>query len=184
MFRRFCYVGALVAAFGAYAVPALAAHDVTQFGSSIHVPKDQSVHDAVCFFCNVDADGTIEGDVVVFFGNVHIGSNANHGVVNFFGNITVDNDAAVGQDMVSFFGSVRLGENVTIGKDLVAMFGQVHAAPTVNVGGDRVVQPGWIFWTPLLIFGLVIVVIVREIRASRRRAFMRNYPNYPFPPQP
>ncbi len=184
MFRRWFNICLLAAALGACAVPAFASHDVTQFGSSIHIARDQSIHDAVCFFCNVDADGTVEGDIVVFFGNVHIGSNANHGVVNFFGNITADNNAAVGEDMVSFFGTVRLGDNVTIGKDLVAMFGNVHAAPTVNVGGDRVVQPGWIFWIPLLIFSLVIIVVVREIRASRRRAFMRNYPNYPYPPRP
>jgi hypothetical protein len=171
----------LAAAFGVFATPALADRDVVQFGSTIHVARDASVHDAVCFFCSVDADGTVEGDIVVFFGNVHIAGNANHDVVNFFGNVTADNNASIGQDMVSIFGNIRLGESVSVGKDLVALFGRLQAPSSVTVGGDRVIQPGWIFWGPLMIFALVVVLVVREFRNQRRRAYMRNYP---YPPRP
>ena len=52
--------------------PAHADKDAVQFGSNIVVPEGQSVHDAVCFFCSVNAKGDIDHDVVVFFGNVHI----------------------------------------------------------------------------------------------------------------
>ncbi len=179
MFRRLLPVCLLAVTLFGLSRPARADRDVVQFGSTIHVARDSSVHDAVCFFCNVDADGTVEGDIVVFFGNVHIAANANHDVVNFFGNVTADNNASIGQDLVSFFGSIRLGDSVTIGKDLVAMFGTIHSADTVTVGGDRVVQPGWIFWGPLFIFALVIILVVREIREHRRRAYMRRFP---FPP--
>jgi hypothetical protein len=170
----------LAAALGVFATPAFAKNDVVQFGSNIHVDHDASVHDAVCFFCSVDDQGTVEGDIVVFFGDVHIASSANHDVVNFFGTVKADNDATIGNDLVSMFGSIRLGENVSVGKDLVAMFGGLHAAPTVTVGGDRVVQPGWILWGPLLIFGLVITLVVREYRSYRRRLYLRGYP---FPPR-
>ncbi len=180
MKRRLLAVGLLALAFGAIPIQAHASRDEVQFGSTIHVARDSSIHDAVCFFCDVDADGTVEGDIVVFFGDVHIGTSANHDVVSFFGNIKVDDDAHIGQDMVSMFGSIRLGENVSIGKDLVAMFGGLRAASSVTVGGDRVVQPAWFFWGPLLFLTLVIILIVREIRSHRRRAFLR----YPFPPQP
>jgi hypothetical protein len=181
MLRRGLIVSVLTAALGASVIPAYADHDIVQFGSNIHVDRNTSVHDTVCFFCNVDADGTVQGDIVVFFGNVHIGTSANHDVVNFFGHITADNNSSIGHDMVSMFGVIRLGDNVTVGKDLVAMFGDIRTAPTVSVGGDRVVQPPWIFWGPLLIFALVIILVVREFRNHRRRAFMRNYP---FPPRP
>ena len=86
MKRRLFYLCLLVAVVGALALPAHASKDEVQFGSTIHVPRDGSIHDAVCFFCDVDADGTVEGDIVVFFGDVHIGTAANHDVVNFFGN--------------------------------------------------------------------------------------------------
>jgi predicted acyltransferase (DUF342 family) len=181
MIRRLLPVCLLVAAFAMFASPAFASRDEVQFGSTIHVARDTSIHDAVCFFCNVDADGTVEGDIVVFFGDVHIAGNANHDVVNFFGNVTADNNASIGQDMVSMFGSIRLGENVSIGKDLVAMFGSLRAGDSVTVGGDRVVQPGWVFWGPLLVIALVVIVVVREFRNQRRRAYLRNYP---FPPHP
>lgn len=90
------------------AIPAFADRDQVQFGSNIHVGPGETVHDTVCFFCNVDDRGTVEGDIVVFFGSVHIAGHANHDVVNFFGSVTADDDASIGQDMVSMFGTVRL----------------------------------------------------------------------------
>jgi hypothetical protein len=184
MRRRLFPLCLLFAALGCFAVPAHASKDEVQFGSAIHVPRDGSIHDAVCFFCDVDADGTVEGDIVVFFGDVHIGNAANHDVVNFFGTIKADDNAHIGQDMVSMFGSVRLGEGVSVGQDLVAMFGGgVRAAESVTVGGERTVAPAWLFWVPLLGILLVVYVLVHEIRASRRRAFLR-YPIPPPPPRP
>lgn len=170
----------LTLALGAFATPAFANNDVVQFGSNIHVAPDTSVHDAVCFFCSVDDRGTVDGDVVVFFGNVHISGHANHDVVNFFGNVIMDDDASVGQDTVSMFGNVRLGNNVEIGKDLVAVFGSERDNGNIRVGGDRVVQPPWIFWGPLFIIALVVILVVREIRASnRRRMYAAGYPMQP-----
>jgi hypothetical protein len=102
-------------------------------------------------------------------------------VVNFFGKITADDNSSVGGDMVSLFGSVRLGENVAVSKDLVAIFGTLHAPDSVIVGHDRVVQPGWVISLPPLVLILVILVIVNEYRAHRRRQLLRGYP---FPPHP
>jgi hypothetical protein len=171
----------LLATLAFAATPARADHDAVQFGSNITVAQDSSVHDAVCFFCSVNAQGTIDHDVVVFFGNIHIAGRANHDVVNFFGNIKADDNATIGHDMVSMFGVIRLGEDVTVGNDLVAMFGSLHAPDSVIIRKDRVVQPGWILWIPLLILGTIIIVVVREIRSWRRRQLINAYP---FPPQP
>jgi hypothetical protein len=170
----------LAAAIAVSATPAFANKDIVQFGTSIHVGPDTTVHDVVCFFCSVDNQGTVEGDTVVFFGDVHISGHSNHDVVNFFGTVKAEDDSSIGNSLVSMFGSVRLGENVSIGRDLVAMFGGFRAAPTVSVGGDRVVQPGWILWGPLLIVGLIIALVVREYRSYRRRQYLRGYP---FPPR-
>lgn len=173
-------VSLLAAAFAVTATPARADRDVVQFGTNINVAPDATVHDAVCFFCSVHVEGKVTGDIVVFFGNVHLAGDAQHDVVNFFGNVKAENGATIEKDLVSFFGSIRLGENVTIGKDMVAMFGSVHAADSVTVGNDRVIQPGWILWIPLLILGLIVIVIVREYRAYRRRLLLRGYQ---FPPR-
>jgi hypothetical protein len=177
---RLLHLALLSAVLAAFALPAHASKDVVQFGSNIEVAPDATVHDTVCFFCNVNDRGSVDGDIVVFFGNVHIEGHANHDVVNFFGSVTASDNASIGNDLVNFFGGVRLGENVTVGKDMVAMFGAVRTASSVTVGGDRVVQPAWIFWGPLLVIFLVVSVIVREIRNQRRRQFARSYP---FPPR-
>lgn len=178
--KRVLFRCLLIAAFAASAIPAHADRDAVQFGSNINVSRDGSVDDAVCFFCSVNAQGQVKGDIVVFFGNVHIASRANHDVVTFFGKVTAEDNASIGDDLVSLFGSVRLGENASVRKDLVVMFGTLHAPGSIAVGGDRVVEPPWIFWGPLLLVLLVIFVIVHEYRAYRRRLFLRGYP---FPPR-
>lgn len=181
--RTFLVSTLLFAAFAVAAVPARADRDAVQFGSDIVVPQGQSVHDAVCFFCSVRAEGTIDHDVVVFFGNVRIAGHSNHDVVNFFGNVRADDNAAIGHDLVSFFGVIRLGENVSVGGDMVAMFGGVHAADSVNVAGSRVYQPAWLLWIPLMILGGIIALIVSAVRNYRRRQWLAAT-GYPYPPPP
>ncbi|MGA2672588.1 MAG: hypothetical protein ABSE99_05105 [Terracidiphilus sp.] len=178
MIQRIFILCLLGAAFAAASLPARADRDAVQFGSDIHVKTDAAVHDAVCFFCSVHVEGKVTGDIVVFFGNVHLAGDAQHDVVNFFGKVTAEDNASIEDDLVSFFGAVRLGQNVTVGKDLVAMFGSVRAAETVSVGGDRVVQPAWLFFGPLIFIALIVLVIVREYRAYRRRLVLRGY-NFP-----
>jgi hypothetical protein len=182
--KRAFAVGLTFAALLLAAAPAYADRDAVSFGNNIHVAQDASVHDAVCFFCSVHAEGEVQGDIVVFFGNIHISGAARHDVVNFFGKVTVEDGVSIGQDLVSFFGVVRLGENVSIGKDMVAMFGSVRAPSSVTVGNDRVIQPGWVLWIPLLVIGAIIVVIVREYRSYQRRLLLRGYPFPPPPPPP
>jgi hypothetical protein len=181
--QRLFYGLLLLSALMLAATPAHANKDAVQFGSNIVVPEGQSVHDAVCFFCSVNAKGDIDHDVVVFFGNVHIAHQSKHDVVVFFGSVRTEDDAAIGHDVVNFFGNVHLGENVTVGNDLVVMFGGLRAADTANIVGNRIAQPIWVFWTPLIILGLIISLIVREVRASHRRRYFAAYGYPPGMPQ-
>lgn len=184
MTQRFLSALLLASALLVAATPAYANKDAVQFGSNIVVPEGQSIHDAVCFFCSVNAKGTIDHDVVVFFGNVHIGHESKHDIVAFFGSVRADDDATIGHDVVNFFGTVHLGENVTVGNDLVVMFGNLRAADSANIAGSRVAQPVWVFWTPLIVLGLIITLIVHEVRSRRRRDYFAAYGYPPMPPQP
>jgi hypothetical protein len=165
-------------------LPALANRDAVQFGSKIVVGPNESVHDAVCFFCGVDAQGPIDHDVVVFFGNVHIASHSDHDVVVFFGNIRLDDNATIQHDVVNFFGNIHLGENASIGNDCVAMFGSVRNADSASIGGNRVLQPAWVLWIPLMIFGGIATLIVGAIRSYRRRQYYAAAAYYQPPPPP
>jgi hypothetical protein len=171
----------LAAALTALPMPARANQDAVQLFSNIHVTADQPVHDAVCFFCSVHVDGKVTGDIVVFFGSVHLAGEAEHDVVSFFGGVHAEDNASIGQDLVSFFGGVHLGENVTVGKDMVSVFGGVHAPASTIVRGDRVWLPAWIFWAPVLVVVLAILLVIAEVRNRRRRWVMGGYP---MPPQP
>ena len=162
--------------------PARAEKDDVQFGSNINVAEGHSIHDAVCFFCSVNAKGDIDHDVVVFFGNVHIAHQSQHDVVVFFGSVRADDDAVIGHDLVNFFGTTHLGENVSVGGDAVVMFGGMSAADSVNIAGSRVAQPIWVFWTPLIVLGLIVTLIVHEVRSFRRRQYFAAYGYAPMPP--
>lgn len=151
------------------AAPAHATKDAVQFGSDIEVGPQEAIHDAVCFFCNVNVRGVVNGDIVVFFGNVHVSGQANHDVVNFFGDVTADDKTSIGHDLVNFFGGVHLGQNVTVGQDTVVMFGGLRAPDSASIGGSRVVEPGWIFWAPFIGLCLGIYFLIHSIRDNRRR---------------
>jgi hypothetical protein len=177
--RLWLAAGLLAAAVAAAPTPARANDDAVQFFSNIHVTPDAPVHDAVCFFCSVEVDGKVTGDIVSFFGSVHISGEAQRDVVSFFGSVRIDDNATIGRDLVSILGSVRLGENSSVGRDAVSLFGNIHAPASAHIGGDRVSIPAIIFYGPLLLIIGIIVLIVHEIR-SRRYRWPAGYP----PPPP
>jgi len=179
MIRRILALTLLCAAFAS--ARARAEQDAVQFFSDIEVAPDSTVHDAVCFFCSVNIEGKATGDVVVFFGNTHIASDAQHDVVNFFGRVTADDNATIDHDLVSIFGRVRLGKDVHVGEDLVAIFGTLRSGEGVTVEGDRVVQPAIFFFAPFFFLVAILILVIREFRAHRRRLFLRGYV---YPPRP
>jgi hypothetical protein len=171
-----CFLGTALAA---ASTPARAEEDAVEFFHNIEVTQDAPVGDAVCFFCNVQVDGKVNGDVVVFFGNVHLNGEAHGDVVKFFGDVTAADNSSVGGDLVSFFGDVRLGENVSVGQDLTCIFGRIRSANSAMVHGDRVDIPGMVLYLPVFAIALVVWVIIHEVREQRRRQMMAGYP---FPP--
>ena len=173
--RRFLAVALFALLAAVFVMPARAESDAVQFFNSINVEQDTAIHDAVCFFCNVNVKGTVKGDIVVFFGNARIDGEANHDIVVFFGSVRAADNTTIGHDVVNFFGNVRLGENASIGKDTVVMFGNLQMASSASIGGNRVIQPGWVFWGPFLLIAFVIIIAVRELRGSQRRRYLRGY---------
>ncbi len=176
MIRRILAVALFCAAFTS--TQARAERDEVQFFSNIHVASGETIHDAVCFFCSVEDEGKVTGDIVVFFGSVHIASSAGHDVVSMFGGVSADDNAIIEHDLVSIFGGIRLGDNVRVGNDMVAMFGSLDGGENVTVEHDRVVQPAILFYGPFIFLVVVLILIIREFRAWRRRQFLRHY-GYP-----
>jgi hypothetical protein len=161
---------------------AFANDDMVQFGADITTPAGHPIHDAVCFFCSVHADGEVSGDLVVFFGDVYLNGTAHHDVVNFFGRTRLAENAIVQRNLVNFFGSVRASESTQVGGDMVIIFGSLKAPASLGVGGSRIMLPAVVLWVPFLFFASIIFVIVRAFRDwQRRRSF---YAAYPVPPHP
>ena len=176
--RHWLIAGLLAAA--SLSIPAQAQKDDVEFFSSIHVTADHPVKDAVCFFCSVEVDGTVNGDLVALFSHVRLNGEAKQDAVTLFSSIDVADNSIVGGDMVNVFGSVRVGENVSVGKDFVVMFGSLRRAATMHVGGDSVHVPGLVVSVPFMFLVLIVWLIVHEVR--RRRTYPAGYP--PPPPYP
>jgi hypothetical protein len=133
--------------------------DAVQFANDIAIHEGEEVHDAVCFLCSIEVDGTVHGDLVAFLGNIHVRGHAEHDAVAFLGNIT-------------------LGENASIDHDAVIFAGSLRKSPGSSIGRDRVVFPLFLFLLPLLFFAGFVALIVWAIRAL----VYRNRPVYPMPP--
>jgi hypothetical protein len=133
--------------------------DQVQFGNSIVIHEGEEAHDAVCFLCSIQVDGTLHGDAVAFLGNIRVRGHAEHDAVAFLGNISLGDDASVERDVVIFAGNLHTGSGATI-------------------GGDRVVFPAFLFAFPLILIGGILVLIVWAIRALT----YRSRPVYPMPP--
>ncbi len=172
---------ALLAAALAWSAAPAHADDTVHIGSNIHVATDATIDNAVCIFCSVRVDGKVTGDVVAIFGNVRLRGGAQHDVVSIFGSLRAEKGSSIEDNVVSVFGGVHLGDGVAVGQDLVALFGNLEMADTATVGGDRVVQPAWIALVPLLFFALLVSIVVREVRANRRRKAARRFPPVQMP---
>ena len=163
------------AAFLGLAVPARADNNSVQFFTDLRVAPDKPVENAVCFFCSVHADGDVNGNLVILFGNAHIGSTVHQNVVSIFSSVTALPNASIDQNLVNIFGKVRLGDSTHVGQNVVAMFGSTEFAPSATIDGNRVIFPFWIFGIPAVLLGLLIYVLVRELRERRmRRAWMAS----------
>ena len=153
---------AMLAAFSCLFAPLAAqaqGRDVVQFGNDIVVRGGEDVHDAVCFLCSIEIDGTVNGDTVAFLGNIRVRGHAQH-------------------DAVAFLGNVSLGEGASIERDVVVFAGNLRIGPGATVGNNRVVFPFVLFLMPFLMVAAFVGLIVWGIRAL----VYRNRPVYPMPP--
>ena len=176
MLHRILFLGLLASTLAA-AQPARTQNDAVQLFNNIHVLPGAPVNDAVCFLCDVRADGPVNGDIVVFFGNLRIdGQTANSDVVDFFGNVQVEDNSTVGGDLVHIVGPTSLGNNVYVGGDFTALFSDVRSTLSTRVVGDRMVIPEWLLLLPLFVAILVVVLIAYLVQLRRR-------PRLLYPPQ-
>ena len=157
------------------AAPARAQNDRVQFFSNIHIGPNDTANNAVCFFCSVDAEGPVNGNIVAFFSHVNVRTTVDQNVVSFFSNMNVLPGSSVDQNLVTMFGSVHVDNGAHVGQNAVTMFGSFYAADSASIDGNRVYFPFWLFGIPTLLIGLVIYVIVREVRERRyRRQWMAS----------
>ena len=132
---------------------------------------DNSIHDAVCFFCSVRAEGEVSGDIVVFFGNIRLAGEAHHDVVNFFGNITAADNTTIARRHGELFrrgaaGRERDRAARTWWRCSVCCTRRLRS----SVGRDRVMQPAWVITFPPLVLVLIIFLIIHEYRVVPQTA--------------
>ena len=107
--------------------------------------------------------------------HAHIGNAVRQNVVSIFSSVTAQPNASIEQNLVNIFGKVRLSDGAHVGQNVVALFGATQFAPSSTIDGNRVMLPFWLFGIPTLLIGLVIYVIVREVRERRyRRQWMAS----------
>ena len=146
MIRRLLMLVALLGA----TFPALADNhsDRVHFGHDIVIAEGQEAHDAVCFLCSIEINGTVHGDTVAFLGSITIRGHAD-------------------RDVVDFAGNVDMGQGASIGRDVVVFAGSLHSDSSNTIGRDSVVFPFFIFLIPIGVFVSIVWLIVHLIRRNR-----------------
>ena len=155
---RLAILAALFCIFASAAARAQS-RDQVQFGNNIVVREGEEAHDAVCFACSIEIDGTLHGDAVAFLGNIRVRGHAE-------------------QDAVAFLGNISVGDNASIERDVVVFAGNLHTGNGATIGNDRVIFPAILFAVPLLVVGGIIALIIWAIHELT----YRNRPVYPMPP--
>lgn len=130
----------------------------TQTGSNINIGPEEEVSEATCFGCSIRVRGQVTGDITAFGGSV-----------------VVEDQGQVGGDITAFGGNIRLGNSVNVGGDVAVFGGRLQRDAGATVGGDTTTMggPGWmivIFLTPLIFFGLFVLLVVWLIRRVLRPA--------------
>jgi len=147
----------LAAQVAAARTPAPAPEDRVQYFRDVTVAPGETVGDAICFFCAIEARGAVTGDAVAIWGGIDIAGR-------------VDGDAvAVGGGIRLHGGSSLAGEAVTVG-------GPLEVAPGVKAPDSTdvryVAMPGQrrIYWASALVWVLGHVLLVLASYALLRAA--------------
>lgn len=67
----------------------------TYFNQDIFVAQGQQIHNATCWFCSVQVEGDITGNVLVLFGNLNISGHVLGRTIVLGGNTVIDSQARI-----------------------------------------------------------------------------------------
>jgi hypothetical protein len=67
----------------------------TYFNQDIFVAQGQQIHNASCFFCSVQVEGDVTGNVLVLFGNLNISGHVKGRTTVLGGNTVIDSLARI-----------------------------------------------------------------------------------------
>jgi hypothetical protein len=142
----------------ATAVPRAHADDnrVSVF-QSISIEEGEEVQNAVCIFCSIRNDGSLQGNAVTIFG-------------------TIRSNGQIEQNAVSIVGGISLGRDAHIGQNCVVVLGSIRRTNSDQIGQNVVEIPFAIIFIPIF-FLIAVVYLIRTLVGRSRMPF-------PMPPPP
>ncbi|MHB1022285.1 MAG: hypothetical protein ACYC46_08495 [Acidobacteriaceae bacterium] len=146
---RYAFLFSVMALF--VSLPASAAHapDDFQFAHDVSVQHIQDGKNIVCFYCSVQIDGILKGNIAVFGGDLKINGKVSGNAVDFFGNTVID--GVISKNIAVFGGNLSLLQDAIIGKNAVVFGGNLHHHPTAIIANDEVVVLRFYFIIQLLL---------------------------------
>jgi hypothetical protein len=127
----------------------------TYFNQDIYIAQGQQVHHAVCFFCSVQVEGQLSGDIFVLFGNLNVSGRVDGPATIIGGNAVVDSQARLGGNLTVIGGNAVYETDESIAGNAWVIGG--HLSP---VGGHRSQAPRRLFFSPLLAAAVAIVAFL------------------------
>jgi hypothetical protein len=104
----------------------------TYFGEDIYVAPGQQVHNAICIFCSVQAEGDLTGHVFVLFGSLNLSGRVEGGATVIGGNAVVDSQARVGGDTVVLGGNAVYETDESLSGSAYVVGGHLSHVPVAH----------------------------------------------------
>jgi len=136
----------------------------TYLNQDIFIAQGQQIHHATCFFCSVQVEGEVTGNVVVLFGNLNVTGRVDGRATVIGGNAVIDSFSRLGSALVVGGNAVYEADESIAGNAWVI---GGHLSPA---GGRHQHSSRRFSFSPLLSVGaaLIAFLLLSALIAPRR----------------
>jgi hypothetical protein len=130
----------------------------TQIGHNISIGPNERADQVTCVGCSIYIRGQVSGEATAVGGSIY-----------------VEDQGQVGGEVTVVAGDARLEKGVKVGGETTVVGGELRRDPEAQVGGEVTAiggrTLGWvILFSPLLLLGLLVALIVWLVQRPRRPA--------------
>jgi hypothetical protein len=137
-------------------------------GQDIYVAQGQQIHNASCFFCSVQVEGDLTGNVFVLFGSLNVSGRVHGHATVLGGNAVIDAQARVGGDTVVLGGNAVYETDESLSGSAYVLGGHLSRVARPEGSRQRRISMSPMFFGLLGVLALLLLSAAVVPRVRRR----------------